>query len=425
VGPGNFKPSETSRSTGRRNNISPLNMTKRLYYEDAYLREFSASVVAESSREGCPLITLDRTAFYPSSGGQPHDTGILGASRVLNVEEDSSGNIVHLLDQPLPVGPVRGSVDWERRFDHMQQHTGQHILSQAFIRVGNAATLAFHMGQEASTIDLDVLKPPQSLIDAAEQLANAVIFEDRPVNIRTAERDQLQALGIRKETDRGGSIRVIDVEGFDRSACGGTHVRRAGEVGMLFILGWENYKRGVRIEFVCGGRTLTALRHDHEIVRQLSRTCSAHAKELPRLMEKMIQDRSELARENARLQDRLLDVEAIELLRTADAGVGAQVVTRVYSDRPLEALKVLAQKLTSHPGILAILGLISQETAQVVVARSSSIRGNCGAAIKAVAAKMGGKGGGKPEQAQAGGIPGDRLPEWMQAVAEALALQDA
>ncbi len=391
-------------------------MTKRLYYEDSYLREFQAAVVTLRQRGKEPAVILDRTAFYPTSGGQPHDEGSMGSSRVLDVEEDSAGEILHVLDKPLPLGSVQASIDWNRRFDHMQQHTGQHILSQAFLKTANAATISFHMGQETSTIDIALPSPPPALLDEAAKLANAVVFEDRRVNILTLERDQLSAFGVRKESDREGPIRVIDVQGFDRSPCGGTHVSRSGEIGIIFILGCENYKGGARVEFVCGERARKAFGKDHGILRDLGQIYSCQPEDLPRLSEKTMQERSALARENLHLQDQLLEIEAVELLGNSTPGLAAQTVIKSYAGRNLESLKVLARKLTARPGVLAVLATVSGQTAQIVVSRSEGVPFDCGAAIKKVAAGMGGKGGGKPDQAQAGGVPTEKLQAWMQEV---------
>ena len=390
-------------------------MTIRLYYDDSYLKEFAAVVLEVRDRGGKPAVVLDRTAFYPTSGGQPHDTGFLGAARVLDVEESPSGEIVHILDSPLQPGPVSGRVDWERRFDHMQQHTGQHILSQAFIQVAQASTVSFHLGVETSTIDLDLHDPSPSVMDRAEHLATSIVFENRPIRILKVDRAQLSELGVRKESHREGEIRVIEVNEFDRSPCGGTHMRRTGEVGLICLPGYERYKGGTRVEFVCGGRVLKVFRTEHDILKELAKLCSSHFKELPRLTDKLLQDRTALARENTRLLERMLEMEAQELLDRADMLSGIKIVRRSYADRGLDTLKVLAQKTTALAKAVAIFG-VAQEPAQVAVAKSPNTPGDCGQAVKAVAAKSGGRGGGRPDTAQAGGIALADLEDWMQAL---------
>ena len=390
-------------------------MTKHLYYDDSYMTEFAAVVLEQINVGQKPAVVLDRTAFYPASGGQPCDTGLLGGVRVEVVEEDASGRIVHVLASPLAPGEVSGTIDWGRRFDHMQQHTGQHIMSQAFLRVAQASTLSFHLGQETSTIDIDLDQADPIVVGSAEELAARIIFEDRPVRILNVNRGELSALGVRKESHREGEIRVIDIEGFDRSPCGGTHVRRCGEIGMIFILGSERYKGGTRVEFVCGGRALTAFRKDHEVLKELGKLFSAHPHELARLTEKFLLERSALVREKKHLEDQILEMEAQDLLNRADKTGGIILIRRSYGDRKIESLKGLAQKATASPATVAILSA-TQETAQLVVARSADVPGDCGAAIKQVAGKLGGKGGGKPELAQAGGIAVSALEEWSQSL---------
>jgi alanyl-tRNA synthetase len=388
-------------------------MTVRLYYEDSYLTEFTSTVLEQHALGDRRADSLDRTAFYPTSGGQPHDTGTLGGARVTDVAEDSSGGILHFVDAPVEQGPVAGRIDWDRRFDHMQQHTGQHILSQAFVQTAKASTVSFHLGKETSTIDVELSSPEPQLMTETEELASQIVFEDRPVITLTVDREDLGALGVRKESTREGPIRVIEIEGFDRSPCGGTHVRRTGAIGMISILGWERYKGGTRVEFVCGRRALRVLRTDHELLMDLGKTFSAHPGDLKRLSEKLLHERAAQERENARLQDQLIDLEAQELVNRADKNQRAIIVCANFPGRNLDGIKVLAQKVATRPRAIAILAA-AQERAQLVVARNSEAAGDCGAAIKQVAARLGGRGGGKPEIAQAGGISLEELNSWFR-----------
>src|SRR5688572_20995059 len=390
-------------------------MTIRLYYSDSYLKEFSGAVVEQCQVDDQPSVILDRTAFYPTSGGQPFDTGTLGSARVLHVEEDSSGRLLHVLDSTLPLGPTRGIISWDRRLDHMQQHSGQHILSQAFIRVAKAPTISFHMGVETSTIDLELANPSTSVMVEAEELASRIVFEDRPVEVLNVNPEGLAALGVRKESQRNGDIRVIDVDGFDRSPCGGTHVRHTGEIGMIAILDYERYKGGTRVEFVCGRRALTTLRQDHETLKNLGRLYCAQLSDLPRLTEKSLQDRSALVRENARLREQALEHEARELALQAERTTGFLLVKKGCPEHSLDDLKMLAQKITAQPGHLVILFSL-QESAQAVVARSADLAGDCGIAVTTSTKKHGGKGGGRKELAQAGAIPAPALDMWLQEV---------
>jgi alanyl-tRNA synthetase len=390
-------------------------MTIRMYYSDSYLKEFSGDVVEQCYVDNQPAVILDRTAFYPTSGGQPFDTGTLGSAQVLRVEEDSAGRLLHVLDSMLPVGPTTGVITWERRLDHMQQHTGQHILSQAFIRVAKAPTLSFHMGVETSTIDLELANPSTFVMAEAEEMASNIVFEDRPVQVLNVNPEGLAALGVRKESQRSGDIRVIDVDGFDRSPCGGTHVRRTGEIGMIAILDYERYKGGTRVEFVCGRRVLKTLRQDHEALKNLGRLYCAQLSDLPRLAEKFLQDRSALTRENARLRDQALEHEARELALQAERTSDFLLVKKGFPEHSLDDLKILAQKVTAHSGHLVILFSL-QETAQAVIARSADLAGDCGTAVTTSTKRHGGKGGGRRELAQAGAIPAPALDMWLQEV---------
>jgi alanyl-tRNA synthetase len=387
-------------------------MTRRLYYEDSYLKDFDAFVLELAEREGQHAVVLDQTAFYPNSGGQPNDTGTLGEARVLNVDEDSSGRILHYLDSVVTCSPVAGHVDWPRRFDHMQQHSGQHILSQAFVKVCGAQTISFHLGPETSTIDLDIPSPSLALMHEAEDLATKIVFDDLEVHVLNVARDELSALGVRKASDRTGPIRVIDVDGFDRSPCGGTHVRRAGEIGMIALLGYERYKGGTRVEFVCGWRALNSLRTDHDTLQRLARMYTAHPHDLPQLTEKMLQEKTALGKEVARLENQVLELEAEELMNHADKLGETRMVKRLFADRGIETIKVLAQKLARRPGVIALLAA-ADPSPQVILARSADAPGDCNAAVREVAARCGGRGGGRPELAQAGGMRAEAVGKWL------------
>ena len=389
-------------------------MTKRLYYADSYLKEFSGAVQNQRQIDKKPAVILDQTAFYPESGGQPYDTGSLEGVRVLKVSEDEAGDVLHILEREIPPGLVTGRIDWERRFDHMQQHTGQHILSQAFLAVAQAQTLSFHMGQETSTIDIDLAQPSPSLMDQAQALATGIVFQNRAVHTLTTDRDSLSSLGVRKESQREGEIRVVDVEGFDRSPCGGTHVRSTGEIGVICVLGYERYKGGTRVEFVAGGRALGAFQKDHELLKRLSRLHSAAPDSLPAIAEKLLQERTTLLRENENLRNRLLEMEAAELLANPAVTAYGSVVRRIYTGRGMESIKSLAQKVTAQPGMLVLLALA--DSCQIVVARSKDLDGSCNDAVKRAASGLGGKGGGRPELAQAGGFQPDSLEGWLQAL---------
>ena len=259
------KPAEERRTVS---DPTPLtDSTERLYYRDSFLCEFDAQVISCEKDGERWRVVLDRTAFYPTSGGQPHDTGKLGDVPVIEVA-DVEHKVVHYTSAAVPVGPVRGRIDWARRIDHMQQHTGQHLLSAAFIELFGFQTVSFHLGKEMSTIDLDTSAVVTKQLEEAERRVNEVIFEDKPVVIRFGTAEELAEAGIRKKVEREGILRAIEVERFDRQPCGGTHLERTGQAGMLLIRKLERRRDQCRVEFVCGFRALAAARGDFATLTQ-------------------------------------------------------------------------------------------------------------------------------------------------------------
>ncbi|HEX2446040.1 MAG TPA: DHHA1 domain-containing protein [Vicinamibacterales bacterium] len=378
-------------------------MADRIYYADPYARQFEATVVSLSSKDGRPVAVLDRTAFYPTSGGQPFDTGTINGVRVTQVEEDDAGEILHVLDRAVEPGPVHGEIDWDRRFDHMQQHTGQHVLSAAFDRVCGAPTVSFHLGAERSTIDLS-REPRPDEVAAAEREANRVVWEDRPVSIRFAPAEEVASMALRKQSRRGGELRLIEVDGFDLSACGGTHVLRTGAIGIIAVSGWERFKGGLRVEFVCGGRALTVFRSLREIVSAGARALTVHPAELPASIERLQSDSKEHARTLKRLQERLAAHEADALARSAQQIGDHRVVVASLEGWDAGGLKALASTIVARPGHAAVLIAPSASGSPLVVARAADVALDAAALLRAIVARFGGKGGGKADLAQGGGL---------------------
>jgi alanyl-tRNA synthetase len=382
-------------------------MAERIYYTDPYARQFEATVVAVTTKDGRPVAVLDRTAFYPTSGGQPFDTGAINGVRVTQVEEDDAGEIVHTLDRAIEPGPVRGEIDWDRRFDHMQQHTGQHVLSAAFDRVCGAPTVSFHLGAERSTIDLS-REPRPDEIAAAEREANRVVWEDRQVSIRFAAADEAASMALRKQSRREGELRLIDVDGFDLSACGGTHVLRTGAIGIIAVSGWERFKGGLRVEFVCGGRALTVFRSLRDIVSTAARALTVHPAELPASIERLQSDSKEHGRTLKRLQERLAAHEADVLARSAQPIGDRRVVVASLEGWDASGLKALASTIAARPGHAAVLIAPTTSGSPLVVARAADVALDAAALLRAVVARFGGKGGGKADLAQGGGVTASR-----------------
>jgi alanyl-tRNA synthetase len=377
-------------------------VTERLYYHDPYLREFDATLLDTVSHDGRTALVVDRTVFYPTSGGQPHDVGSFHDVRVLDVVDDDEGRILHVVDRTPSTTALHGAIDWTRRFDHMQQHTGQHVLSAAFDRVLGVRTESFHLGTECSTIDL-AREVAAEEVARAEQEANRVVWEDRPVAIRFASADEASSLGLRKESKREGTLRLIDVEGFDLSACGGTHVARTGEIGIIVVSAAERFKGGSRITFLGGGRALHGFRALRDVVATTTRIASATAAELPAAFERLQGEGKDLRRQLKDFQGRLATHEADTLADAAEPVGTLKLVAATLPGWDVNAIKTIASRIVEHPGHLAVL-LSEPGPASIVIARSADLAVDSGAVLKALVAKHGGKGGGRPELAQGGGI---------------------
>jgi len=376
-------------------------MTIRLYYTDPLLRTFDATVVSCDLVENRAHVVLDRTAFYPTSGGQPFDLGVLGGAKVVDVI-DRDDDIVHVLGSgaALDAGrPASGEIDWARRFDHMQQHTGQHVLSAAFDRLFGARTVSFHLGAETSTIDLARELTPREIADA-EHEANRIVFEDRPVSVRFASDEEAARLPLRKESQRSGLLRLVDITDFDLSACGGTHVPRTGMIGVIAVSGWERFKGGQRVGFVCGGRSLRAHATLRDIVAQTMRLLSVGAPEVPAAIERHQAETKDLVRRLRTLEQEVAVSRADGLLARAERiGSCRVVVQHVPGDAA--TIKPLAAALTAHEGVVAVL-VGDGQPVPVAVARSSDVSFDAGAWMKQAAQALGGRGGGRPESAQGG-----------------------
>ncbi|HUB20239.1 MAG TPA: DHHA1 domain-containing protein [Acidobacteriaceae bacterium] len=402
---------------------------ERLYYADSFLRSFPAAVadVRELSRsDGASLwqIALDRTAFYPASGGQPFDTGLLraispgGASMdvpIDSVEEDDHGQVWHFVRKPLAVGArVEGHVDWRRRFDHMQQHTGQHLLSAVFLRELNAPTVSFHLGETVSTIDLAGGPFAAHSPERIERLCNEIVAEDRPVAIRLvsrAEAESMLAAGeLRKLPERAGDIRLIEIDGIDRNACGGTHLRSTGQIGALLLRGTEKVSRGVRVQFVCGLRAVAAARADAAILGQLTASLSATPPEIPAAVERLRSDAKAGAKERQRLREELADYHAARLAVEVPIENRLRVVDRSWKDRDPEYCRLLASRLTAAaPSTIVLFCSEVSNSVSLVLARSLDFTFDCGQLLKDALSQFGLRGGGSPDFAQ-GEVPAQQIP---------------
>jgi alanyl-tRNA synthetase len=392
-------------------------MTDRLYYDDSFLYDFDAEVrsVVETQR---PAVILDRTAFYPTSGGQVHDTGWLVVGdekhRVTEVVDAEDGRVVHYLDAPLkdaqPGTRVRGEIDAARRRDHMQQHSAQHVLSAAFVRLFNMPTVSFHMADDYCSIDLQIDDPAtpslsKDQVESAERMTNEIVFENRMVDIRFVTRDEAAKLGLRKlppaERDQ---LRLIDIRDFDLTACGGTHVNRTGQIGGVLLRKYEKVRQGYRVEFVAGQRAVATARRDFNTLTEAAALFSAHIYDVPQQARKSLDEVRSLRKEFEQSREELAAAQAAALLAETPESEGRKVVVRTFSGHDLNFIKLLAQKLTRQaPAVIALLATDSPQPA-VVFAQSAGQPHDMGKLLRETLAKLGGRGGGTKDLAQ-GGMP--------------------
>jgi alanyl-tRNA synthetase len=412
-------------------------MTDRLYYHDSFLYNFEAEVrsVVESPR---PAVVLDRTAFYPTSGGQIHDTGWIVSDpnagtklRVTEVADTEDGHVVHYLEAPLkdvqPGTRVRGEIDAARRRDHIQQHSAQHVLSAAFVRLFNMPTVSFHMADDYCSIDLQIgeVDTPalsKDQIESAERLTNEIIMENRSVEIRFVTRDEAEKLGLRKlppaERDQ---LRLIDIRDFDLTACGGTHVIHTGQIGGILLRKTEKVRHGYRIEFVAGHRAVATARRDFSTLTETAALFSANIYDVPQQARKSLDEIRSLRKQREQSQDELAAAQAATLLAETPENHGCKLIVRTFSDRDLNFLKLLAQKLTRQsPAAIALLATDSPQPA-LVFAQSAGQPHDMGALLKETMAKLGGRGGGSKDLAQGGAPKSEGLTAALATAAQSLA----
>jgi alanyl-tRNA synthetase len=373
-------------------------MTQRLYYHDSYLRRFAAQAL-ECSGNGS-TVYLDRSAFYPTSGGQPFDLGVISGIAVREVL-DEGDRIAHVLTAPLAAGPVECCIDWSRRFDHMQQHTGQHVLSAVFEELFRLRTVSFHLGAESSTIDLEGGAVEASTAGAAETRANEIVWENRPVTVTYEDAASVQ--GLRKATEREGTLRIVSIEGLDRSACGGTHVRATAEIGALLIRKLEKVRQTVRVEFLCGGRAVRRARADYQALNRVAQLFSASLDEAPAMVAAQLETARAADKARRKLELDVAGYQGRELYQsTAPGPDGVRRLVRRVSDGSLEELRALAQNFTAQPQAVFVATLAHPPS--VLLAASADAGVDAGQMLKAALALVGGRGGGSARMAQ-GSVP--------------------
>ncbi|MCA9995914.1 MAG: hypothetical protein KDE56_09225 [Anaerolineales bacterium] len=378
--------------------------SERLYYHDSYTTTFTAEVVEQwEEAGGKTAVILTHSYFYPTSGGQPHDTGTLNGSDVIDVfirKEDEA--VVHLLSAPLTANTVNGHIYWPRRFDHMQQHSGQHILSQAFIQIANAHTVGFHLSGDSVTIDFDSENLTDDQIRAAEQLANDIVWQDRPIHVREVTLAEAQQLNLRKLPPiESGKIRLVDIENFDTTACGGTHVSRTGGVGLIKIIKLERRRQKLRVEFRCGGRALADYDAKNSVALDLGNELTTSLDDLLPAVLRLRDQLKEANRQIKQQETALMALQAQQLLAAAERVNGTAVITHVLE--PNANLAVLANQLMEGGETAVFLLGSGGERSQLLFCRTPDAPGHMGQLIKQSLAQLGGNGGGRPDRAQGGG----------------------
>jgi alanyl-tRNA synthetase len=381
--------------------------TERLYYDDSLLVEFEAQVVAHTELAGRPSVVLDRSAFYPESGGQMADRGILGGLGVVDVQVDESGVVHHVLDAELPPtgSLVAGRIDLERRRLHMALHTGQHILSRALLDVAGAETVSSRLGETACTIDVDLAGLGEREVSAAEALANSIVESDVPVRAFFPNAAELDRIPLRRKPKVTAHVRVVQIGDFDFSPCGGTHCRSAAQVGFVHVTGVERYKGGTRVTFGAGRRARDLLVGESALLRTIAHNLSSGPEGVSVAIEKLRRELSAAREALGQVRAQIAQQKAEELISRARAD-GRRMVVAQLDGATLEVLRAIAQRVTEEPEAVALLAGSADDAAPVVVVRGSRSSFDCGAFLKHAMSTCGGRGGGRPERAEGKLPPG-------------------
>lgn len=387
--------------------------TKCLYLENPYQVDFEAKVVEKVIWEKKPALILDQTCFYPESGGQPCDKGTLNEVEVLKVLEDEA-RIIHLLAEDMSSAKVTGKVDWQTRFDHMQQHSGQHILSQSFHELLGAETLSFHLGEAVSTLEMDLRKISEEEVENIERRANEIVFEDREIKCYFIPEEKIDSVPLRRPPKKKGLIRVVEVSDFDFSACGGTHVRRTGEIGLIKILRLERIRNNIRFEFICGGRALEDYLGKNRILRELSTRFTVNEGEILNTVEKLSSDLKSQKRKGKKMLERIAQYEAQEIIEEAKG----KVIKEVFVDKTPEEVRFLVLNIIRKGDFVVLFGLKGEERGHLILACSENINIDMREIVPLVSPLIKGKGGGRPSLVE---IAGEEIENLEQALERAFA----
>jgi alanyl-tRNA synthetase len=380
--------------------------TKRLYFENPYQIEFDAHVIQRLVHEKNPAVILDKTCFYPEGGGQPADKGTLGGVPVVHVLEHED-QIIHVLEKDVSSDTLRGEIDWNIRFDHMQQHAGQHILSQCFVQLFDAATRSFHLGEETSTLEIDMRNMSDQEAERVEKCANDVVFQNKEIKSCFYRDEEIERVRLRRPTQKTGDIRVVEVSDFDQTACGGTHPQNTGEIGTIKILRWDKIRDNVRLEFLCGNRALKDYARKHRDLKNLANSLTVDDREVVVSFEKIQSDLKAQKRLNRKMQEKIIQHEADDVRQKA----GGKIIKRIFSERSQDEIRLLALLLIREGEFVTLFGLKMEERVHVFLACTESLGLDMRELASIVSPLIEGKGGGRPSLVEISGQKKENLEQ--------------
>lgn len=374
---------------------------QKLYYEDSYVTEFEAHIIEVLPYEKQYALILDRTYFYPESGGQPADSGWINDAEISYVTE-KEGKTLHITSHQLPLGPVQCKINWEPRFDHMQQHSGQHILSASFYKLYGGETSSFHISKESSTIEIDIAHFDAVMAEELEKTVNEAVYQNTPVAASIVSKEELAALPLRKQPQVDSNIRIISMEGIDCTPCGGTHVKATAEIGIIKIKKWEKLKSSYKFDFVCGRRALRDYTYKNYLVNKLGMQLSAKESDIENAFLKFTEDYKSLQKQLSQLRSEMVEIETQRLFEEAVEWEGRKIVCRSFDNREFNDIKLIAQALAAAPSHIVLLAAKGANS-QLIFSRSEDVEINMNNLLKAILPLLSGKGGGSPKSAQGGG----------------------
>ncbi|HKF26124.1 MAG TPA: DHHA1 domain-containing protein [Candidatus Acidoferrum sp.] len=381
--------------------------TRRLYYDDSFQDNFTAQVLScqpmadmvAGQDSTCWGVLLDQTHLYPTSGGQPNDLGKLGDANVLDVRDLENDEVLHVVDRPVATGKVDGCIHWPRRFDHMQQHTGQHLLSAVFQERFGLPTVSFHLGESVSTIDLRGPQPTPVVLEGVARAANAIVFEDREVTVRYGTAEQFARMGVRKQVERAGTLRAIEIGGIDLQPCGGTHVRRTGQIGTVLLRGCSKMRQDWRVEFLCGHRAEVAARRDADLIARVAEQMKCAASDLGASVERLVAEREVAAKKLKTMLPKLADAEAAAFWQSQRMVEGTvRTVVQILEGVLPEYLQFYATALAASEKVVALVAV--RESGAILFAQHPGSGCDMNALLRAVLDQFGGKGGGSRDFAR-------------------------